>query len=232
MKLSIIIPVYNEAQTLKEILKRIEEVDLGKIQKEIILIDDTSTDNSKEIIKKLKGNYIKIFHKKNTGKGGALKSGIRVATGNLIVFQDADLEYDPKDYLKLLQPILDSKASITFGSRFVNEKLILFGSNKSLHPSHWLGNKFLTSTFNLLYNTKLTDAEPCYKMFKSDVLKEIDVESDGFEYDIELMCKLVKKGHKILQLPISYTPRSFEEGKKINWRDGIVALLTMIKHRF
>ncbi|MBW2977070.1 glycosyltransferase family 2 protein [Candidatus Woesearchaeota archaeon] len=231
MKLSIIIPVYNEARTLKGILRRIEKVDLGRIKKEVILVDDFSTDGSRDIIKELRGSYVKVFLDKNRGKGAALKAGIKAATGNFIVFQDADLEYDPEDYNKLLQPILKNKANITFGSRFVNKKFVLFGKNKTIHSSHWVGNKFLTLTFNLLYGTKLTDVEPCYKMFKSDILKNITVKSEGFEYDIELMCKLKKKGHKILQLPISYNPRKFEEGKKINWKDGVTAFLTMARYR-
>lgn len=232
MKLSIIIPVFNEARTILELLRRIGKVNLKGIKKEIILIDDASTDGSREILKKLKGKYIKIFHNKNQGKGAALKTGIKVATGDFIIFQDADLEYNPRDYAKLLQPILDNKANITLGSRFVNERLVLFGKKRTMHSVHWFGNKFLTLVFNLLYGTNLTDAEPCYKMFKSKILKNINVASDGFEYDIELMCKIAKKNNKILQLPIKYDPRPFDEGKKITWKDGIIALLTMIKEKF
>lgn len=231
MKLSIIIPVYNEPKTISAIVRRVEKVNLGKVKKEIIIVDDASTDGTYDIIKKLKGNYIKVFQKKNQGKGAALKAGIKKATGDIIIFQDADLEYDPQDYVKLMQPILERKASVTFGSRFINQKLNLFGRKRSPHILHWFGNKFLTFAFNSLYGTKLTDAEPCYKMFKSDVLKNIKINSNRFEYDIELMCKLVKKGHRIIQLPINYKPRIFEEGKKINWKDGIVAFLTMIKYR-
>ena len=232
MKLSIIMPVYNEAQTLKEILGRIDKINLGRIKKEIILVDDASTDGSREIIKKFGSNHVKIFQEKNKGKGAALKAGIKVALGDFIIFQDADLEYDPNDYIKLLQPILDNKTNITFGSRFVNQKFVLFRKNRTMHPTHWIGNKFLTFIFNLLYHTDLTDVEPCYKMFKSDILKEVNVVSNSFEYDIELMCKLVKKGHKILQIPVRYYPRNFQQGKKINWKDGIIAFLTMVKYRF
>jgi glycosyltransferase involved in cell wall biosynthesis len=231
MKLSILIPVYNESRTLKDILARIEKVDLGSTKKEVILIDDGSTDGSRELIKKLGRKYVKIFQPGNRGKGAALKAGIRAAKGNFIIFQDADLEYDPHDYVKLLQPILDGKSGIAFGSRFENQKFILFGKDRIIHPSHYIGNKFLTIAFNILYGTELKDVEPCYKMFKSDILKKMDVVSDGFGYDIELMCRLVKKGHKIVQIPISYNPRGFHEGKKINWRDGIRAFLIMLEYR-
>ena len=231
MKLSILIPVFNESRTLKEILARIEKIDLGNTRKEIIIIDDGSTDGSREIIKKLGRKYVKIFQPKNQGKGAALKAGIKAAKGDVIIFQDADLEYDPKDYIKLLQPILANNAGMAFGSRFVNQKFILFGKNRIIHPSHFIGNKFLTFAFNLLYGTELTDVEPCYKMFKSSILKSMNVASNGFEYDIELMCRLVRKGHKIIQIPIKYSPRGFHEGKKINWKDGIKAFLMMLKYR-
>jgi glycosyltransferase involved in cell wall biosynthesis len=232
MKLSIIIPVYNESSTINELLKKINKVNLGKTEKEIILVDDDSTDGSKELIGKLEGKYIKIFQPKNMGKGAALKTGIRKATGDFIIFQDSDLEYDPNDYIKLLSPLLHGGASITFGTRFVGKKFILFGKKRTIHTTHWIGNKFLTFWFNLLYGTKLTDVEPCYKMFRKEVLSQIRVKTNRFEYDIELMCKLIKKGYKIKQIPISYNPRKFEDGKKINWRDGIIAAWTMLKYRF
>jgi glycosyltransferase involved in cell wall biosynthesis len=232
VKLSIIIPVYNEAKTIKELLNRINNVDLGSIKKEIIIVDDFSTDGSREAIKRSDNKYIKIFQTKNMGKGAALKEGIKASTGDFIIFQDADLEYDPNDYNHLLSPLLHKKANISFGTRFVGKDFRLFGKRKTMHSTHWLGNKMLTFAFNVLYGTKLTDVEPCYKLFRNDILKNVNVKTNRFEYDIELMCKLVRKGHKIIQLPIKYHPRRFEEGKKINWKDGVVALWTMVRNRF
>lgn len=237
MKLSILVPLYNEKDTIREILKRIEKVKLfdnsgREIVKEIIIIDDCSTDGSTEVLRNIKGNYVKIFHEKNTGKGGALKSGIKVAKGDFIIFQDADLEYYPEDYRLLLEPILNGMADIVYGSRFLGRRFMPFGRKKTMHPLHWFGNKFLTITFNILYGTVLTDVEPCYKLLKSKILKNVNVKSDRFEYDIELMCKLAKKRYKVVQLPIRYDPRGFEEGKKIRWTDGIVAFWTMIRYKF
>lgn len=231
MKLSILIPVYNEVDTLLPVLEKIEAVDLGGIRKEIIIIDDCSSDGSREVIRNLDQSYVKIFQETNKGKGAALKQGIEAATGEYVIFQDADLEYDPEDYKTLLEPILEGKSGIVYGSRFENRKFVLFGKGRTIYITHWIGNKMLAMVMNSLYGMRLTDAEPCYKLFKSDILKSVTVDSDGFEYDIELMCKLARKGHAFVQLPISYEPRTFEEGKKIGWKDGFVALKVMLKCR-
>ena len=231
-KLSIVIPVYNEQSTLLELVRRVEDVNLGEVEKEIIIVDDCSTDGSGEVVRTFEKRHRIIRFVRNQGKGAALKAGIALATGDFLVFQDADLEYDPNDLPKLLQPLLEEKAQVTFGSRFESLRFRFIGRERTMPPVHGLGNIGLAFLFNLLYGTHLTDSEPCYKMFRADIIKNIEVMSDRFEYDIELMCKLVRAGHVIQQMPISYHPRSFDEGKKISWRDGITALKTMIRYRF
>ncbi|MGD8562504.1 MAG: glycosyltransferase family 2 protein [Desulfarculaceae bacterium] len=238
MLLTIVMPVYNEEQFLEEIIKRVQAVDLGDIERELVTIDDCSTDNSLQILTALEGKDslnpqakpferpIRVLrHEVNQGKGAALRTGFAAAQGDLILIQDADLEYDPEDYHKLINPLLKGKAEVVYGSRFTGERRNMF-----FH--HWLGNKFLTLITNILFNTTLSDMETCYKLFTRRALDGITIRSDRFNFEPEITAKVLKKGIRIYEVPISYTGREFEEGKKITWRDGLVALWCLFKFRF
>ena len=230
--LSIIIPVYNEEKTILKLLEKVLKVDL-KVRKEIIIVDDGSKDNSRRIIK----NYIDeheykhenvsfIFYpKKNGGKGSVVRKGIEIATGDLIIIQDADLEYDPEDYKRLIKPILEGKEKVIYGSRFLNK-------HKPVYKIYFLGNKFLTLLTKILYNSKITDMETCYKLFRSDVIKNINLKANHFDIEPEVTAKILKTKTRIREIPISYKPRTVEEGKKINWKDGVKAIWTLIYWRF
>jgi glycosyltransferase involved in cell wall biosynthesis len=225
MKVSIIIPVYNEKDTILKILYQIENVKLKDIEKEIIVVDDFSTDGTREILKGL-GNYKIVFHDKNKGKGAALKTGYKHATGQIIINQDADLEYDPQFYNELLKPILNNEAEVVYGSR-------MLGKHKDMYFLHFLGNNFLTIATNLLYGCRITDMETGYKVFKKEVLNNINLKSDRFDFEPEITAKLLKKGYKIKEVKIDFdNPRSFNEGKKITWRDGLMHFLYLVKYRF
>ncbi len=231
MKLSIVIPVYNEQDTLKEILKKVEDVKLKDIQKEIILVDDYSTDNTKSILKKIKEDHIKIYyHEKNKGKGAAVKTGINKATGDTIIIQDADLEYDPQDYIILLDSYYKGN-KIVYGSRFLNKSHREFKEHSSFLSSHYLGNKFLSLLTTLLYQKRVTDMETCYKLFKADIIQNLNLKEDRFGFEPEVTSKILKK-HSIVEVPISFYPRGFDKGKKITWRDGVKALGYLIKYKF
>jgi len=225
-KLSIIIPVYNERNTLLEILKRVDAVNLS-LEKEIILIDDFSTDGSREILKGLdKNKYKIIFKPKNEGKGAATKNGFQKATGDIIIIQDADLEYDPEDYKKILKPILSGRGDVVYGSRFVSEgpkRVLLFG--------HYLVNIFLNFLSNLLTGLNLTDMETCYKAFKKEVVDSFKdkIKSKRFGIEPELTALVAKGEWKVYEVGISYYGRSYKEGKKINWKDGLAAVWHIIK---
>lgn len=228
MKISIIIPCYNEEHTIKLIIEKVLKFHL--YEKEIIIVDDCSTDKSREIIKKLstENSIIKYFFlEKNMGKGGALNKGFLEASGDIILTQDADLEYDPSDYPKLLRPFIDTDADVVYGSRFLG------GDYVRLHFFwHYLANKLLTLTTNIVTNLNMSDMETGYKVFKSSAIKSIDIKEKSFGVEPEITVKLAKKNFVFYEVPISYKGRSYEEGKKITLKDAFVALFCIFKYRF
>ncbi|MDP2638715.1 MAG: glycosyltransferase family 2 protein [Candidatus Azambacteria bacterium] len=231
MKLSIIIPTYNERKTILEILKRIERVDLG-LDKEIIIVDDCSTDGTIEILNELdKNKYQIVFKNKNEGKGASIKAGLTRARGDFVIFQDADLEYDPIDYLVLLEPLKTGKAELAIGSRVLSGSMQLFGSNRA-NFSSYLGCVLIAFAINLLYGREGTDYYGCYKAFRRGILENISVKANGFEYDSELLCKLFKQGVKTVEVPTTYHPRSHDAGKKISWYHGFAVLFSIVRWRF
>lgn len=229
MKLSIVIPVYNEKDTIEKIVKRVAEEDVG-LDKEIVIIDDCSTDGTRDVLKKMEGEHPEwSFHyqEKNTGKGGALRTGFAAATGDLVLIQDADLEYDPSDYGALLKPILDGHADVVFGSRFAGG-----GAHRVVYYWHSLGNRLITTFCNMMTNINLTDIEVCYKVFKKKVLDSIELTENRFGIEVEMTSKIARGDWKIYEVPISYYGRSYSEGKKITWKDGCAAMWCIIKYRF
>ncbi|TMA97102.1 MAG: glycosyltransferase family 2 protein [Deltaproteobacteria bacterium] len=234
MKLSVLIPVYNEERTLEEVVRRVCAVQMAK---EIILVDDGSKDRSREILARLKDqservndplNQIKVFFQpENQGKGAAIKTAISHVTGDVVIVQDADLEYDPKDYPSLLEPIQDGSADVVYGTRFAGG-----GAHRVLFFWHSLGNRTLTLLSNMLTNLNLSDMEVGYKVFRAEVLKGIELKSNRFGFEPEITIKLAKKRCRFYEVPISYHGRTYEEGKKITWKDGIAALYYMIRFRF
>lgn len=228
MILSIIIPAFNEKNTISEILKRIEGVDLKDLgfQKEIIIVDDKSTDCTKEILKSLEGKYKIIYHRENQGKGAAIQTGIKHVTGDYVIIQDADLEYDPQDYKKLLSCALKNNAEVVYGSRRLHPK------PKYSYLSFYLGGLLLTWLANILYGLKITDEATGYKLFKTEAIKNIKLDCKRFEFCPEVTAKIAKEGIKIYEVPINYFPRHKKEGKKINWRDGFKAAWVLIKYKF
>ena len=227
-KLSIVIPIYNEVEHIEEILRQIKAVDIG-LEKELILVDDCSTDGTREILNKLQDsedNSVKIFyHEVNRGKGATLRTGFQHVTGDITLIQDADLEYDPQDYPKLLQPILENEANVVYGSRFME------GRQHGLLRSY-IANRFLTSLSNIVNGTKITDMETCYKVIKTDILKDIKLRSDRFGFEPEITAKLAKRKCKIVDVPISYRGRDYHEGKTVSWKDGVAAIFHIIRFRF
>lgn len=227
-KLSIVIPIYNEVEHLEEILRQVESVEIG-MEKELILVDDCSTDGTREILEERQrsaDNTAKIFYNAvNRGKGATLRTGFEHVTGDITLIQDADLEYDPQDYPKLLEPILSDEADVVYGSRF------MAGRQEGLLRSY-IANRFLTSLSNLVNGTKLTDMETCYKVMKTEILKSISLRSDRFGFEPEITAKLAKRKCRIVDVPISYRGRDYDEGKTVSWKDGVAAIFHILRFRF
>jgi glycosyltransferase involved in cell wall biosynthesis len=224
-KLSVIVPVFNERNTVVEILRRMRAVDLP-LDREFIVVDDGSDDGTRAVLTQLGDSTTKVVsHPQNRGKGAAIRTGLQHVTGELVLIQDADLEYDPDDWLRMLAPVLKGRANVVYGSRFT-------GEHRNMLFMHWAGNRVLSLFTNLLYNTTLSDMETCYKLFDRDVLHGITLKSDRFDFEPEITAKVLRKGVRIYEVPISYAGREIEEGKKITWRDGFAALFALVKYRF
>ncbi len=223
-KLSVIIPVYNERATLPEIVRRCRAVELD-CEKEVVIVDDGSTDGSAEIARSLADSTVKaVLLPTNSGKGSAVRRGIEEVTGDYVLIQDADLEYDPADWKRLLAPVEAGKATVVYGSRFTSER-------KNMLFWHWVGNRFLSLCTNVLFDTTLSDMETCYKLIPADLLRSLDLRARRFEFEPEVTAKILRRGIRIYEVPISYTGREFHEGKKITWKDGFKALWTLLKVR-
>ncbi len=231
MKLSVIIPAYNEEATIATIVARVQAVRLTGVGKEIIVVDDGSKDRTGNILQGMDGIRV-IRHARNAGKGAAVKTGIRAATGEIVLIQDADLEYNPDDYQTVIQPILDKRSDAAMGSRFLLERPVFFGRRRSPYLTHYLGNLLIVTVTNWLYGQSFTDYESCYKAFTKSVLDSTPVSANGFEFDNELICKIMRNGGRLVEVPIRYTPRTYASGKKITWRHGLIILWTIVRWRF
>jgi glycosyltransferase involved in cell wall biosynthesis len=223
--LTVVIPVYNERATVAEIIRRIRAVEIP-LTLQVIVVDDGSSDGSDKVLQALEDSTVRVIrHTHNQGKGAAIRTGMEAMTGDLLLIQDADLEYDPDDWPRLLEPILKGKARVVYGSRFTGER-------KNMLPLHWFGNRMLSLVTNILYSSTLSDMETCYKLFDTEVLKGITLVSDRFEFEPEITAKVMRRGFRIYEVPISYAGREANEGKKITWRDGFGAMAALIRFRF
>lgn len=246
MRLSIIVPVYNELETVAEILRRVRAVDLKvpvgygphdnpsggqssvfELEREVVVVDDGSTDGTRDILRRMEGDpdITLVLHEQNQGKGAAVRTGLRRASGDVMLIQDADLEYDPRDYSAMLQPILEGRSQVVYGSRFRG------GPTKAMFFWHMVGNRFLTLVTNVLYDSILSDMETCYKVFTREVAEQLNLKAPGWGFDPEITAQILKLGYRIYEVPITYTGREFNEGKKIGWRDGLTVLWTLLKYR-
>jgi glycosyltransferase involved in cell wall biosynthesis len=241
MKLSVIVPAYNEIETITEILRRVRAVDLTvsigygpedgstvALDREIVVVDDGSTDGTRDVLRAYQDEpgVRVILHTENQGKGAAVRTALDEAAGEIMLIQDADLEYDPRDYPAMLRPILEGRSQVVYGSRFRG------GPTKAMFFWHMLGNRFLTLVTNVLYDSILSDMETCYKVFTREVAGKLDLRASGWGFDPEITAQILKLGYRIYEVPIAYTGREFEEGKKIGWRDGLTVLWTLLKYRF
>jgi glycosyltransferase involved in cell wall biosynthesis len=223
--ISVIMPVFNERATVAEVIRRVRAVQLPVVL-QLIVVNDGSSDDSDKGLNALEDSTVRVIHhKQNQGKGAAIRTGLAEAHGDLVLVQDADLEYDPNDWLRLLDPIMRGKARVVYGSRFTGER-------KNMLPAHWVGNRILSLVTNVLYSSTLSDMETCYKLFDAEVLEGITIVSNKFDFEPEITAKVLRRGHRIYEVPISYAGREHDEGKKITWRDGFTALKALVKFRF
>ena len=223
--LTVIVPVYNERATVAEIVRRVRAADVP-LTVDVVVVDDGSNDGTDKVLAAIEDSTVRVVsHERNPGKGAAIRTGLAHARGDLVLIQDADLEYDPDDWPRLLEPVLKHKAVVVYGSRFTGER-------KNMLPLHWVGNRFLSLVTNVLYSSTLSDMETCYKLFDRRVLEGITVVSNRFDFEPEITAKVLRRGYRIYEVPISYAGREVDEGKKITWRDGFGALKALVKYRF